>query len=65
MKILNILGIALVLFGITLCIVKANSFIHEPYRCPWYDPGLSFILLGIILLIPSAIRYIINKYKNK
>ena len=63
MKILNGLGIALVLFGITLCTIKANSFIHEPYRCPWYDPGLSFILLGVILLIPSRIRYIINNLK--
>ncbi len=65
MKILNILGIILVLFGIALCIIKANSFIHEPYRCPYYDPGLSFILLGIILLIPSTIRYIIKKCRRK
>lgn len=59
MKILRRLGIALILFGIALCIIKANSFIHEPFDCPWYDPGLSFILLGGILLIPSLIRYII------
>ena len=60
MKILNGLGIALVLFGITLCTIKANSFIHEPYRCLWYGPGLS---LGVIYLIPSLIRYIINNLK--
>ncbi len=64
MKILNILGIALILFGMIVGVIKIYINI-EPYRSPWYDPGLSFILLGIILLVPSAIRYIINKYKIK
>lgn len=62
MKILNILGIALILFGMIVGIIKFYINI-EPYRSPWYDPGLSFILLGIILLIPSTIRCISNKRK--
>lgn len=64
MKILNILGIALILLGMVVGVIKFCINI-EPYRSPWYDPGLSFILLGIILLIPSAIRYIIKKYRMK
>ena len=62
MKILNRLGIALILFGMVVGIIKVYINI-EPYRSPWYDPGLTFILLGIILLIPSLIKYIINKLK--
>lgn len=65
MKILNILGIVLVLFGIIACTIKYYSFNPEPAFNLWYDPGLSFILLGIILLIPSTIRYIIKKYRRK
>ena len=55
MKILNRLGIALILFGMVVGIIKVYINI-EPYRSPWYDPGLTFILLGIILLILSLIH---------
>lgn len=65
MKILNILGIALILFGMIVGVIKIYINI-EPYRSPWYDPGLTFFgLIGIILLIPSAIRYITRKRKMK
>ncbi|WP_270547284.1 hypothetical protein [Butyricimonas paravirosa] len=65
MKILNRLGIALILFGMVVGIIKVYINI-EPYRSPWYDPGLTFFgLIGIILLIPSIIRYIIKKYRRK
>ena len=63
MKILNRLGIALILFGMVVGIIKVYINI-EPYRSPWYDPGLTFCgLIGVILLIPSLIRYIINNLK--
>lgn len=65
MKILNGLGIALVIFGVIVCAIKFYSFNPEPDFNLWYDPGLSFILLGIILLIPSLIRYIINTLNEK
>ncbi len=63
MKILIGLGIALVIFGTIVCTIKFYSFNPEPDFNLWYDPGLTFILLGIILLIPSLIKYIINKLK--
>lgn len=65
MKILNGLGITLVIFGVIVCAIKFYSFNPEPDFNIWYDPGLSFILLGIILLIPSLIRYIINTLNEK